>query len=113
MVRLFKELLTKSINYAKSITPIEEEVITTVFHARKSLLFDKTSVWVKKDNLDFDVTMGSYDGAEACELVGLYLLNLLTNEFGKNNIGLYRDDGFSCFQNISGPDSEEIKKENV
>ena len=54
--------------------------------------------------------MGSYDGAEVCELVGLYLLNLLTTEFGKHSIGLYRDDGLSCFQNISGPDSEKIKK---
>ena len=36
-----------------------------------------------------------------CELVGLYLLNLLTNGFGKHNIGLYRDDG---------PDSEKRKK---
>ena len=56
-----KELLTKSIHYAKSITTIEEEVIATIFHARKSLLFDKTSTWVKKDNPDFDVTMGSVD----------------------------------------------------
>ena len=32
-------------------------------------------VWIKKgDNPYFDVTMGSYDGAEICELVGLYLL---------------------------------------
>ena len=54
--------------------------------------------------------MGSYDGAEVCQLVGLYLLNLLTNEFGKGNIGLYRDDGLSCFQNISDPNSEKIKK---
>ena len=90
-----KDLLTKSINYAKSITTIEE-VITTIFHAHKSLLFDKTSIWVKKDNPDFDVTMTSYDGAEVCELAGLYLLNLLTNEFGKHNIGLYRDDALSC-----------------
>ena len=52
----------------------------------------------------------SYDGAEVCKLVGLYLLNLLTNEFGKHNIGLYRDDGLSCFQNISCPDSEKTKK---
>ena len=37
-------------------------------------------------------------------------LDLLTKEFGKQNIGLYRDDGLSCFENISGPDSEEIKK---
>ena len=71
-----KELLTKSINYAKSTTTIEDEVITTIFHACKSLLFDKTSVWVKKDNPDFDVTVGTCDGAEMCELVGLYLLNL-------------------------------------
>ena len=54
--------------------------------------------------------MGSYDGGELCELVGLYLLDLLTKEFGKQNIGLYRDDGLSCFENISGPDSEKIKK---
>ena len=27
----------------------------------------------------FDVTMGSYDGAEICELVGLYLLSQLQN----------------------------------
>ena len=67
-----KELLTKSMNYAKSLTTIEEEVKATIFHARKSLLFDKTNVWVKKDNTDFDVTMGSYDGADVCELVGLY-----------------------------------------
>ena len=54
------------------------------------------------------MTVGSYDGTEVCQLVGV-LLNLLTNEFGKNNIGLYRDDSVSCFQNISGPDSEKIK----
>ena len=68
------------------------------------MLLGHKPVWVKKDNPDFDVTMGSYDGAEVCELVGLCLLNLLTNEFRKHNIGLYRDDGLSCFQNISGPD---------
>ena len=54
--------------------------------------------------------MGSYDGAELCELVGLYLLDILTKKFGKQNIGLYRYDGLSCFENISGPDSEKIKK---
>ena len=53
--------------------------------------------------------MGSYDGTEVCELVGLYLLNLLTNEFGKNNNRFIRDDGLSSFQNISGPDSEKMK----
>ena len=104
-----KELLSKAIKYAQSVTTIEEKVVKTIYHAHKSLLFDKDNVWVKNDNPEF-VTMGSSDGAELCELVGLYLLDLLTKEFGKQNIDLYRDDGLSCFENISGPDSEKIKK---
>ena len=35
----------------------------------------------------FDVTMGSFDGADVCELVGLYALNNLRKSFGNNNIG--------------------------
>ena len=39
--------------------------------------------------------MGSYDGAETCELVGLYLLSKLTPVV-ENIIGLYRDDGLAA-----------------
>ena len=69
------------------MTNIEEKVTKAIYHACKSLLFDKDNVWVKQGNSEFDVTMGSYDGAELCDLVGLYLLDLLTKEFGKQNIG--------------------------
>ena len=54
--------------------------------------------------------MGSYNGAELCELVGLYFLDLLTKKFGKQNIGLYRDDGFSWFENMSERDLYKITK---
>ena len=54
--------------------------------------------------------MRSFDRAELCELVGLYLLNILKSEFVGKNIGLCRDDGFSCFENNSGPELEKIKK---
>ena len=57
--------------------------------------------------------MGSYDGAELFDLVVLNLPDLLTKEFCKQNIGLYRDDGLSCFENISGPDSEKKKKKII
>ena len=66
-----KELLLKTIEYAQSVITIEEKVINTIYHARNSLLFDKNNVWVKKDNSELDVTMGSYDGAELCELAVL------------------------------------------
>ena len=45
--------------------------------------------------------MGSYDEAEVCELVGLFILNDLCNEYGKDNIGLYRDDGLAIFKHTS------------
>ena len=46
-------------------------------HARKSLLFDNWgTAWSKKD------TMGSFDGAEVCELVGLYILSILSRKYG-------------------------------
>ena len=48
-----------------------------------------------------------------CELFGLYLVYLFTKEFGKQNISLYRDGGLSCFENISKPVSDKIKKKII
>ena len=42
--------------------------------------------------------MESYDGAEVCELAGLFMLNELSKKFDKDNIGLYRDDGLTVFK---------------
>ena len=41
--------------------------------------------------------MGSFDGAEICDLVGLYLLSILSREFS-HPIGLYRDDGLAVLK---------------
>ena len=43
-----KELLSKAIEYAQTVTTTEEKVIKTIYHAHKSLLFDKDNVWVKR-----------------------------------------------------------------
>ena len=55
--------------------------------------------------------MGSYDGAEVCELVGLFILDDLCNIYGIDNIGLYRDDGLAIFKNISGPQADRTRKD--
>ena len=53
--------------------------------------------WIKKgDDTVFDVIMGSFDGAEICELIGLYLLDKLSSLIGRKNVGLYRDDGLAA-----------------
>ena len=36
---------------------------------------------MKKTSGLFDVTMGAYDGAEICELIGIYMLSLLGETF--------------------------------
>ena len=54
--------------------------------------------------------MGSYDGGEVCELIGVFMLSLIGNIYNRNNIGLYRDDGLAVFKNTNGLESEKIKK---
>ena len=66
---------------------------------------------MKKGGELFDVTMGAYDGAEVCELVGILLLHTLKQKYQDNNFGLYRDDGLAIFENVTGPQSERIKKD--
>ena len=48
---------------------------------------------------------------EVCELIGIFLLNLLGRQYDTKIIGLYRDDGLSIFGNCSGPQVGKIKKQ--
>jgi len=90
-----EQLLTKALDYASQfmhITPQDRHIIT---HAKKSLLYHQNTPWERKNTRNlFDVTMGSYDGAETCELVGTYMLSLITPKF-KGQVGPYRDDGLA------------------
>ena len=66
--------------------------------------------WVKKGKSNFDVTTATYDRAEVCELVGIFMLSLLSKHINKNHIGLYRHDGLAILQNTGGPEAEKLKK---
>ena len=87
----------------KALVPICDEYMSIIKHARKSMLFNGNTSWVKRnENAMFDVTMGSYDGAEVCELVGLFISNILAKHLGKSNVGLYRDDGLVIVKGKNG-----------
>ena len=66
-----KDPLTNAINYASAITSIDKKVIDIIMHSGNSLLFSNNDMWVKKGNPNFDVTMGSFVGAEVCEIICL------------------------------------------
>ena len=69
------------------------------------------SPWVKKHgNEDFDIPMGCYDGAEICELVGIYIQSKLCKLMNKKDFGLYRDDGLGILRNTSGPEADRKRK---
>ena len=77
---------------------------------RKSILFGDQGTWTKKNGSLFDVAMGSYNEAEICELVGLYLLHELNKTIKNQHLGLYRDDGLAIINSKSGLIIERIKK---
>ena len=61
----------------------------------------------------FDVTMGSFDRAEICEIVGLYLLDKLQTILGRDSVGLYRDDGLAVIRSKSGRRLDQLRKELI
>ena len=78
-IKEFYPLISKELLTEDPHTDIEEEM-RTILHCRKSLLLNNNDAWVRKYSNDcFDVTMGSYDGAEICELIGLLILNKLSS----------------------------------
>ena len=54
--------------------------------------------------------MGSYDGAEVFEIVGLFMLDKLSNIFGKNLVGLYSGDGLAVLRNCTARTADRLRK---
>ena len=105
-----ESLLKNALDFAKQHVRIKKTDYDTIMQARKSLLYCDGEPWMKKEAGIFDVTMGAFDGAEICELVGIFLLSQLATSCDKKRMGLYRDDGLAVFANMSGPQAEKMKK---
>ena len=103
-----QDLLNKALDFASAHDNITTHERNIIIHAKSSILIHKKQPWQKKGNAAFDVTMGSYDGAETCELVGSFLLSQLQHL--NINVGLYRDDGLAT-TNTTTRNTENIKNE--
>ena len=105
-----EQLFDEALDFASNHVPISEKDRAIFKNARKSLLHSDGSNWVKKTGL-FDTTMGAFDGAECCELIGLYVLSIINDKYPDLNLGLYRDDGLAAHRRIPGPELERRKKD--
>ena len=109
-----EEVLLKALEFAKQYFPIPPEDIAIILQARKSFLFSDGQAWIKKDqngNL-FDVTQGSFDSCQICELVGIYLLSEISKFIPIKHHGLYRDDGLIALPS-HGREQEKIRQKLV
>ena len=76
-----ENLLNSAIEFATNYTYVSNNDREIIYHARKSLLFNNNETWVKKSGHTFDVTMGAYDGAEVCKLVGTYFPHIISQSY--------------------------------
>lgn len=104
----------KAIIHAKSFVTIIKEEVNTVIHSQNSLFFNNTSLWIKReDDPDFDVTLSSFDSADICEPVDVYILKVFGQKYGKERVGLYRDNILVSFETVSGRQAKKINKEVI
>ena len=54
--------------------------------------------------------MGSFDGAEICELVGLYVQSKQEKIPPKSNFRLYWDDGLALLRNLNKQETDKVRK---
>ena len=102
-----ENLLKKVMKWARKYTIISDLDLKIIMTSRETYLFSNESPWAKTgEKSKFDVPMGSFDGAEICELIGLFMLNKITSTensakksiIPSQNIGLYRDDGLAIIR---------------
>ena len=102
-----EDLLDQALDFASDFVMISDSDKGIIKQVRKSVIYNGGTPWIKKGDRNFDVAMGSFDGAEVCELVGLFVLSKLA-ALGID-VGLYRDDGLGVCR-LSARQTEMLKK---
>ena len=109
-----EQLLNNAITFAENYIPISKEDIRIKKHSKKTLLFYGNEAWKKEDyDTKFDITIGSYDGAELCELIGIYIQFLLTKILSKDKSGLYGVNGLFILRKINKQQTDRVQKKII
>lgn len=104
-------LLEHARDFGTNYMNISDDYHYIIVEAKKSLLFNNRNHQKKTNtNTLFNVTMGSYDGAETCELIRIYILRQLKEKSYGMDIGFCRDDNLAVLDQTPQK-IEKIKKE--
>ena len=106
--------LMDAIEFAREFTPVKDDDVNIIIHACKTVLLYEDNIWKKKgDNDLFDVPMGSFHGAEICDIVGLHILSKLGQLPGMECVGLYRDDGLAIIDWGQPRTLDRLRKQTI
>ena len=103
-----EKLMKEALDWASGIVEITDDEKKIIISSRKSLLYKDKIAHKKKNSGDFDVTMGSYDGAEASDIVGLILLSKVQH-LGVS-LGCFRDDWLG-YSRLTARQTDNVKKQ--
>ena len=107
---VMETILDNALSFAKQYVEISDKDLQVIKHCIKLLLYHENEAWKKKNSHNcFDVMMGSYNGAEVCELAGSLILSTLASSIPKRNSSLNRDDGLILMRNESGNGQNQKK----
>ena len=67
-------ILEQSLDWASQYVDITAQQRKIIMQSCESFLYFTNQAWVKKGDINFDVGMGAYHGAQICELVGLLMM---------------------------------------
>ena len=109
-----KKQLSDALEFAKQFSDIDDSDIRIIMHSCKSILAYDNNIWRKKNEPDlFDIPMGSFHGAEICDIIGLYLLDKLSQIFEESMYGLYRDDGLAIVDWLPSRKLDSLRKKAI
>ena len=104
------DLLNRALDFAAKYIDITDNDRHIITHSKQSLILYNSNHWGKTTPNLFDVTMGSSDEAETCELIGLFLLYEIQTKLNLK-IGLYCDDGLGIIN--GNPRAIENTKKDI
>ena len=100
-----EDLLNHALDWASQYVEISRKDRNAILKSKDTFLYYENRNWVKRSGT-FNIGIGTYDGGETTDIVGLFLLSKLQN-LGFVS-GAYRDDGIGI-SNLSPRQNEKMK----
>ena len=94
-----EDLLKEAMPFAQKDIVTTPKDMKVIFHSKKSLFYHNENSWIKRDSIDeSQVGVGSYDKAEVCQTLVLFMFNKPDREYNIKNIVFHKYNVLSIFK---------------